>query len=125
MKTKLFSILGLFALILSVSTARAKVPPLLEVPDYLSAVVKQDLINQREALEKRIFALRVWSTNFNAKCGNRDLPTDDPLGQGMSAEKAKLDQAGQDYTRDALAFDDLILSHTEVGALGNVAVSFI
>lgn len=93
----------------------AKVPPLLEVPDYLLGDVKKDLNNQRADLEKRIASLRGWADRFNAKCGDRQLSEDDPLAKDCLAEKAKMNQAGQDYSRDALAFDDEVLKATAIG----------
>ncbi len=99
-----------------VSTTHAKVPPLLEVPNYLSESVRRELNPKRDDLVKRLTALRKWANDYNSKCGNRDLPADDPLTKECLAEKARLDKYGQEYTRDALMFDDLVLSLTRVGA---------
>jgi len=103
-------------LMASFSTANAKLPPLLEVPSYLKDSQKKDLTSQRDNLEKRLTALRKWADDYNAKYANRDLPEDDPLAKEGLAEKARLDKYGQEYARDALAFDDLVLSLTRVGA---------
>jgi len=118
MKTTLFLLtLVLLVLTASVSTANAKLPLLLEVPNYINDSQKKDLTSQRENLEKRLTALRKWADDYNAKCGNRDLPEDDPLAKECLADKARLDKYGQEYARDALAFDDLVLSLTQVGAV--------
>ena len=119
MKTlRLVSASVLIALSAVISTAHAKVPPLLPVPDYLSDSVKRDLTSQREVLEQRIVALRKWADDFNAKCGGRTLSEDDPAAKDCLNEKAKLDQAGQNYSRDALAFDDEVLKATAIGSIG-------
>jgi hypothetical protein len=118
MKTPLiFSAFVLLVLTALVSTANAKLPLLLEVPSYLKDSQKKDLTAQRADLEKRLTALRKWANDYNVKCGNRDLPEDDPLAKECLADKARLDKNGQEYTRDALAFDDLVLSLTRVGAV--------
>jgi len=117
MKTAfLFSALVSLVLTASVPTANAKVPSLLEVPSYLAESVKKDLTAKRDDLVKRLAAMRKWADDYNAKCANRDLPENDPLAKECLAEKARLDKYGEDYTRDALAFDDLVLSLTRVGA---------
>jgi FecR protein len=115
----LLSIFVLIALFMSGVAARAKVPPLLDVPDYLSGDVKRDLDSQRADLEKRIASLRGWADRFNTKCGDRKLSEDDPLAKDCLDEKAKLNQAGQDYTRDALAFDDDVLKATAIGGVAS------
>jgi hypothetical protein len=111
------SILILIASFSSGFVAHAKVPPLLAVPDYLSVNIKKDLTSKRDDLEKRLTALRKWADDYNAKFGNRDLPENDPLTKEGLAEKARLNKYGQEYTRDALAFNDLVLSLTRVGAV--------
>jgi FecR protein len=105
----------LVALFMSGLVTRAKVPPLLDVPDYLPGDVKKDLDNQRANLENRIVSLRGWAERFNASCGNRTLSEDDPQAKDCLDQKVKLDKAGQDYTRDALAFDDEVLKATMIG----------
>jgi len=107
----------LVALFMSGLVAHAKVPPLLDVPDYLPGDVKNDLNTQRAYLEKRIASLRQWAGRFNAKCGDRTLSEDDPLARDCLDEKAKLNKAGQDYTRDALAYDDQVLKATAIGGM--------
>ena len=120
MKTPLFfSAFVLLVSMASVSIANAKLPPLLDVPNYLTGSVKQDLNTKRDDLVKRRTALRKWADDYNARCGNRDLPEDDPLVKECLADKARLDKYGQEYARDALAFDDLVLSLTRVGAVGS------
>jgi hypothetical protein len=95
----------LIALFISGWIAQATVPPLFDVPDYLPGDVKKDLGDKRAKLEERITSLRQQAADFNAKCGNRELSADDPLTNECLAEKAKLDKAGQQYSRDAEAFN--------------------
>jgi hypothetical protein len=120
MKTlRMFSVFVLVTLSISGLTAHATVPPLLDVPGYLPGDVKNDLNTQRAYLEKRIASLRQWADRFNAKCKGRKLSVDDPQTTDLLNEKAKLLKAGQDYTRDALAFDDQILKTTVIGAIAD------
>jgi len=121
MKTlRLFPVFVLVALFMSGLTARAKVPPLLDVPDYLPGDVKKDLTAQRSDLEKQIASLRKQTADFNAKCGNRTLAEDDPLAKDCLDEKALLDHAGQDYTRAALSFDDRVSKATASADARNI-----
>jgi hypothetical protein len=107
------SILIVAVLAFAISTARAGVPPLVIVPDYLSPDVKQKLEVQRDELEKRIAALRRQADDFNSKYGGRTFSEDDPQANTGLEEKAKLDKAGQDYSRDAQAFDDRVSQITD------------
>lgn len=110
----------LIALFITGLAVKAKVPPLLEVPDYLPMNLKKDLNNERSHLEKRIASLRQWADRYNASCGNRTLSEDDPKAKDCLDQKAKLDKAGQQYSKDAIAFDDKILKATFVGAVAEV-----
>jgi hypothetical protein len=119
MKTlRTLSFLVLLAALISAGTARAQVPLLLEVPDFLPAAVKADLQSKREALLTRLSALREEAKAYNAEFGNRHLPDNDPRVPKGLAEKAHLDQAKQGYVHDAEAYNSLVLSHTRVGAVG-------
>jgi hypothetical protein len=124
MKTlRLLSAFVLFAMLLSGMTVHAKLPPLLDVPDYLPKDVKTDLGNQRADLEKRHVSLLQWADRFNTKWKdylNIELTNNaDPMVRQCLDEKKPLLQAGQDYTRDALAFDDEVLKATAIGGVAS------
>jgi hypothetical protein len=121
MKTlRLISVLVLFAMLMWGLTIHAKLTPLLDVPDYLPGDVKTDLGNQWANLQKRHASLLQWADRFNTKWKdylNIELTNNaDPMVKQCLDEKAKLLQAGQDYSRDALAFDDEVLKATMIGS---------
>jgi hypothetical protein len=118
MKTlRSLSFLVLFAALISTATTRAQVPPLLPVPDSLPAADKTDLQSKREELLTRLGALREQAKAYNAEFGNRNLPDNDPRVPKGLAEKARLDQARQAYVRAAEAFNSLVQSRSQVGAV--------
>jgi len=86
----------------------AGVPPLLDVPNYFPPDVKQDFDNKRGDLEKRIEELRKEAQSFNSKYAGRTFPEGTADAKIGLKEKAKLDKAGQDYSRDASAFDEQV-----------------
>lgn len=100
------------------SLASAKVPPLLAVPSNVEPSARAELTAQHDALAQRLAELRKWSADYNANCGNRDLPANDPRVADCLAQKSKLDAAGQTYTRDLEAYNDAVLRRSAIGSVG-------
>jgi hypothetical protein len=112
------------AVVLGASLAFAKVPRLLEVPDWLADPARSDLTQERAGLVARITALRERAATYNATLANRDFQQGSPEAAQAASEKSALDQAQDDYARDAAAFNAKVLSSTAIAPITDFAGEF-
>jgi hypothetical protein len=124
MRTQRTWLLVLLATALSSPAALGQVPALLELPACLTGATRSEMTTERANLEARHAALRQQAKAYNDTYGGQDFPENDPRAKEGQDEEARLDQAKNDYVRDANAFNALVRAVQAGGGLAHTSGTF-